>query len=249
MEAYESFAAVYDLFMDNVPYEEWTAFILEKLKEYGITDGILADLGCGTGVMTRLLAAQGYDMIGIDNSISMLEMAKEQGKEGDGILYLCQDMQEFELYGTVKAVISACDSLNYLCEDGELEQVFRLVDNYLDPKGVFVFDFNTRYKYETLLGEATIVENREEGSFIWENYFDEETDINEYDMTFFIRQENDLYQKFEETHFQRAYTLEQVKQALKQAGLEFLQAYDGYTKEPAKEDSERIVVLAREQKK
>ena len=250
MEAYTSFARVYDLFMDNVPYEEWSEYIISLLTEAGIKDGLVADLGCGTGKMTRLLSKAGYDMIGIDNSGEMLEIAREhQYEEDDGILYLLQDMREFELYGTVRAVISICDSMNYLLEEADLLTVFKLVNNYLDPKGLFIFDLNTRYKYEILLGETTISENREEGSFIWDNYFDEEEGINKYDLTLFIREEGDLYRKYEETHFQRVYELETVKRLLKEAGLMFVAAYDAFTKEPVREDSERIYIIAREQEK
>ena len=250
MEAYTSFARVYDLFMDNVPYEEWSEYIISLLTEAGIKDGLVADLGCGTGKMTRLLSKAGYDMIGIDNSGEMLEIAREhQYEEDDGILYLLQDMREFELYGTVRAVISICDSMNYLLEEADLLTVFKLVNNYLDPKGLFIFDLNTRYKYEILLGETTISENREEGSFIWDNYFDEEEGINQYDLTLFIREEGDLYRKYEETHFQRVYELETVKRLLKEAGLMFVAAYDAFTQEPVREDSERIYIIAREQEK
>ena len=250
MDAYTSFAEVYDMFMDNVPYEEWSRYLTELLKEYRIEEGVVCELGCGTGKMTRLLSKAGYDMIGIDNSGEMLEIAREhQYEEDDGILYLLQDMREFELYGTVRAVISICDSMNYLLEEADLLTVFKLVNNYLDPKGLFIFDLNTRYKYEILLGETTISENREEGSFIWDNYFDEEEGINQYDLTLFIREEGDLYRKYEETHFQRVYELETVKRLLKEAGLMFVAAYDAFTKEPVREDSERIYIIAREQEK
>ena len=139
--------------------------------------------------------------------------------------------------------------MNYLLEEADLLTVFKLVNNYLDPKGLFIFDLNTRYKYEILLGETTISENREEGSFIWDNYFDEEEGINQYDLTLFIREEGDLYRKYEETHFQRVYELETVKRLLKEAGLMFVAAYDAFTKEPVREDSERIYIIAREQEK
>ena len=106
-------------------------------------------------------------MIGVDNSEDMLEIASEKReKSGLNILYLLQDMREFELYGTVKAVVSICDSINYILEEDDLREVFSLVNNYLDPKGMFIFDLNTRYKYEQM-GETTIAENREEASFIW----------------------------------------------------------------------------------
>ncbi len=261
MEAYSSFAEVYDMFMDNVPYEEWCGYITDLLREHGIADGLLLDLGCGTGRLTRLLAKAGYDMTGVDYSEEMLEIARsrDEAEAMDGpysgdpgecgapdILYLCQDMRSFELYGTVRAVVSSCDALNYLLEEDGILETFRLVSNYLDPGGLFFFDMNTVYKYRELLGEATICENREEGSFIWENYYDEESGINEYDLTLFIREESGLYRKYEETHYQRGYELTVIKKLLKEAGLTFIAAYDAYTREPARADSERICVLARE---
>lgn len=249
MEAYTGFAEVYDLFMDNVPYEEWSKYLIGLLREFGAEQGIVLELGCGTGKMTRLLAQAGYDMIGIDNSQEMLQVARESTQDPN-ILYLLQDMREFELYGTVRAVVGICDSMNYILEEEELLQVFCLVNNYLDPGGVFIFDLNTPYKYRELLGEAVICENRPQGSFIWENFYEQETQINQYDLTFFVREPGNggdsLYRKYEETHFQRAYSLEQIKQLLGQAGMEFVAAYEVLSRQSPREESERIYVIARE---
>lgn len=249
MEAYTGFARVYDLFMDNVPYAEWSQYLAGLLQEHGIADGLVLDLGCGTGKMTRLLAQAGYDMIGADNSEEMLQAAREADGGAQDILYLLQDMREFELYGTVRAVVSICDSINYILEEEELLQVFRLVNNYLDPGGIFIFDMNTLYKYRELLGETVICENRDEGSFIWENFYEEEGQTNQYDLTFFIREEDMRYRKYEETHVQRGYGTQQVESLLRQAGLEVLAVYDAYTKDPVKEDSGRVCFVAREQGK
>lgn len=247
MDAYTGFAAVYDMFMDNIPYQEWCDYLTSLLKEYGVPDGLLLDLGCGTGSLTELLADRGYDMIGVDVSEDMLQTAIEKREQsGKDILYLMQDMREFELYGTVGAVVSICDSMNYILDREDLVQVFRLVNNYLDPEGVFIFDLNTEYKYREILGTSTIAEDREEGSFIWENDYSEEERLNEYALTLFIREEEDLYRKYQETHYQRAYSLEEVKDAIREAGMEFAAAYDAFTREPVREDSERIYVIARE---
>ena len=247
MEAYTGFAAVYDIFMDNVPYEEWSSYLHGLLLEHGIEEGIVLDLGCGTGAMTERLAAFGYDMIGVDLSEDMLAIASEQNEEG--ILYLCQDMCELELYGTAKAMVSVCDSINYLLEEDEIIWTLQSVNRYLEPGGIFIFDFNTVYKYETVLGDTTICENREEGSFIWENYYDKEEQINEYDLTLFIREEEQLYRKFEETHYQRGYSLEQMHTLVEEAGMEFLAAYDAETKKSPTADSERIYIIAGEKGK
>ena len=251
MEAYTSFASVYDTFMDNVPYGEWGTYIHSLLCRYGVKDGLVLDLGCGTGTMTEILAGYGYDMIGVDNSGDMLELAMEKRlASGHDILYLLQDMREFELYGTVRAVVSVCDSVNYITEPEELAEVFRLVNNYLDPGGLFLFDFNTEYKYREVMGDCTIAEDRGDCSFIWDNCYYEEEKINEYDLTLFIREGSDdngaLYRKYRETHFQRGYTLEEIRELLSSAGLVFQAAYDMDTGEAAWGKSERICVIARE---
>ncbi len=247
MEAYTDFAGVYDIFMDETPYDKWRDIVKAVLEKYGIQKDLVLDLGCGTGTMTELLAEVGYDMIGIDNAQEMLNHAiTKRDESGHDILYLCQDMREFELYGTVKAVISLCDSINYILEPGELKDVFALVNNYLDPEGIFFFDFNTDYKYREIIGDAVIAENREECSFIWENYFYEDECINEYDVTVFVKEEDSRYRKFTETHYQRGYTLEEIKKLLEAAGMSFVEAMDADTKEAVTERSERIYVTARE---
>lgn len=252
MDAYSGFAALYDMFMDNIPYEEWGQYLVGLLKEYQVDQGIIAELGCGTGKITELLAMEGYDMIGIDNSEEMLQIAREKllaYEENDkrkNILYLLQDMREMELYGTVHAVVSICDSLNYITEEEDLLQVFRLVNNYLEPQGLFIFDLNTEYKYSEVMGDRNICENRENASFIWENYYYPVEKINEYDLTIYAEADNGLYERMEETHFQKAYSLDQIQSLLEKAGMEYVTAYDAFSKEAPREDSERIYVIARE---
>ena len=245
MEAYTGFSEVYDIFMDNVPYEEWASYIIEILKGYEIEDGIVCELGCGTGKMAKILSDRGYDMIGIDSSADMLDIALESRSNDGRILYLNQDMKEMELYGTVRAVISVCDSMNYLLSEDELLTTFKLVNNYLDPKGIFIFDMNTRYKYEELLADNVFAENREETSFIWENYYDEEERVNEYDLTLFVK-EGELYRKYEEVHYQKAYDTDAVISLIEKSGLKLIAVYDAYTKDEVRYDSERVIYIAQE---
>lgn len=246
MDSYEELASCYDLFMDETPYEEWMQYVLDKFNKYDVPKELILDLGCGTGTFTQMLAEKGYDMIGVDVSQEMLQIAQEKkAQNGYDILYLLQDMREFELYGTVRAVVSICDSINYLLSNEDVIQTFKLVNNYLDPKGIFVFDFNTVYKYAEVIGDTTIAENRDDVSFIWENFFDEESNINEYDLTIFSK-EGGLYRKSVETHLQRGYTLEEIKGFLDEAGLILLETQDADTGLEANENSERIHVVAME---
>lgn len=263
MEAYQDFSYVYDEFMDETPYGEWCERIDTLIKKYGVSEptrgakekldserNLVVDLGCGTGTLTELLYEKGYDMIGVDNSESMLSVAMDKrAKSESEILYLLQDMRELELYSTVGTVVSVCDSVNYILEEEELEQVFSLVNNYLYPGGIFIFDFNTDYKYREVIGDTTIAENREDCSFIWENYYDEETAVNQYDVTVFVQEEEELFRRFTETHYQRGYRADEILALLEKSGLSLMQISDADTDGPVNAQSERILVVAREQGK
>ena len=247
MDAYKDFAMVYDTFMDNAPYDKWLQFLIEKFNKYKVPKELVLDLGCGTGTLTQMLSKKGYDMIGVDNSDEMLSIAIQKGmNDTQNILYLLQDMREFELYGTVRAVISICDSINYLLEEEDIVKTFSLVNNYLDPGGIFIFDFNTVYKYESVIGDATIAENRDTCSFIWENYYHTKEHINEYDLTIFVKEENERYRRFDETHYQHGYTVSEMEEFLHKSGLVLLETLDSDTYGPVSESSERVYMIARE---
>ena len=291
--SYENLASVYDVFMDNVDYDGWCRCLVKQLHGAGIRDGLVCELGCGTGDMTERLARAGYDMIGVDVSPEMLGIAQKKellrrhpelrdedtaavsadAENIPDILYLQQDMRSFELYGTVRAVVSVCDSMNYMTEEEDLLQVFRLVNNYLDPGGLFLFDVNTPACYEAI-GDQTIAENRPEGSFIWENTYDPDTQYNEYALTLFLpvsapgqepvsaentdssrnysaaaESRDNLYVKREEYHVQRGYTPEKVRHLLEEAGLEVLSVTEAYTGKPVGNNTERVLFTAREVQK
>ena len=263
MDSYQDFAYVYDEFMDETPYEMWCKRIQSLIEKYGVSKpvrnsgdilesekNLVVDLGCGTGTLTEMLYEQGYDMVGVDNSDSMLSVAMEKKRSsGSEILYLLQDMRELELYSTVGTVVSVCDSINYILEEDELLEVFKLVNNYLYPGGIFVFDFNTDYKYGHVIGDTTIAENRDDCSFIWENYYDEESAINEYEVTIFVKEEDDLFRKFTETHFQKGYTAKKIAKLIERAGMELVVMKDADTDGDITDESERIYVVAKEVKK
>ena len=218
---YEDFSEVYDLLMGDIPYEAWCVKITGLLRSYGVDSGLVLELGCGTGTMTELMADAGYDMIGVDASEQMLQKALEKrDASGHDILYLLQDMRDFELYGTVGAVISVCDSMNYMLTTEDLTTVFRLVNNYLDPGGIFIFDMKTPYCYENVLADRTVAEAFQDAAYIWDNYYDEETRLNEYEVTVFTEDEDGRYTRFSELHRQHAFTLEEVLTAAREAGME-----------------------------
>lgn len=247
MEIYNDFAAVYDTFMEDTPYEKWINFIDKTIKKEGITPKIICDLGCGTGKMCELFAEKGIDVIGIDGSEEMLMIARENAMEkGMDILYLLQDMSEFELFGTVDIICSTCDSLNYLTDEKKVLSTFKWVNNYLEKGGLFIFDMNTPYKYKNVLGDRVFAHQTEDAAYIWENYYDEETNINEFGVTFFIEDEDGRYFRTEEVHHQKVYDIEKVKKLLEEAGMELIGVYDDYTDKPYGDTTERMTFVARE---
>ena len=250
MEAYEGFASVYDTFMEETDYAMWVNYLHQIWEKQKFHPNMISDLGCGTGNVIQILAKQGYDVIGIDMSEDMLAEAKKKAQsENLDILYLLQDMREFELYGTVNCIISLYDSLNYILEEQELLQVFRLVNNYLHPKGLFIFDMNTEYKFKEILAQNSFGETKQNSAYIWENYYDEEQKINEFYMNFFIKQKDGSYERKEEYHYERAYDIVTVKKLLEQSGLELCGVYDAYTFQPPKSDSQRVYFVAKEVQK
>ena len=274
-ESYRSFASVYDEFMDGTDYRLTADRITEMISRYGLSkpshlrtgaseakDVLLAaeknlvvDLGCGTGKFTEILADRGYDVMGIDLSQEMLGIALERrDKRGHRTLYLCQDMREFELYGTAGTFVSVGDSVNYLLTDEDMDKLFRRVNTFLFPGGIFVFDFKTLHLYRDVIGDSTIAEDRDDCSFIWENWFDEETNINEYDLTLFIRDEagekdDNLFRKYREIHRQRGYTLDEMKKFASVAGLIWVTEMDSDTMGPVTAGTERILCVVREKGK
>lgn len=244
---YEGFANVYEHMMNNIPYEQWFEALQKYLGSHGITKGRICELGCGTGIMTEKFAAAGFSMIGVDQSVDMLALAKQKQEEsGSEILYLNQNMEEMELDGTVDAIISVCDSVNYLLQDDSMKALFARVKEYLNPGGYFIFDLKTVYCYRNLIGNQTWVEQDEEVSYIWENYFYEDQDINEYMLTIFRKQpDSELYERIEEAHYQRAYGIDHLRAMLEENGLTMVECFDEDMKNQPNENSERIYVVAK----
>ena len=245
---YEAFSFYYDQLTENVEYPQLADYFHKLIQKYRQSEGVvLLDLACGTGSLSEEFAKLGYDVLGVDYSYGMLNQAMQKKLEHNlPIQYICQDMRELDLYGTVDITVCALDSLNHLDSFSDVQTVFQQVFNVTESGGVFLFDMNTVYKYQTMIGNTTIAENRDEGSFIWENSYDEETGINTYELALFIPREDGLYEKDEEVHYQRAYSLEKIKELIGKAGMELLAVYDAYTLEPPKEDSGRLTFVVRE---
>lgn len=166
--SYSVIAPLYDR-INGGEYPIYASFLQEAFRRYArIPVREVLDLGCGTGRIAALLADAGYDLVALDNSPEMLNIAREHNA-GKNTLLLCQDMRSFELYGTVQAVYSSFDCLNYLRSAEDLRKVFSLVHLYLEPGGVFVFDVNTLYRLESVFGENVFSYEFGDGLLLWRN--------------------------------------------------------------------------------
>ena len=242
---YGDFASVYDKLQD-ADYLRFVDYYEKFFQTFDLRPELVLDLACGTGNITIPMAERGYDMIGIDLSPEMLNVAQAKASaKGLDILFLMQDMTEFELYGTVDAIVCALDGINYLTEDGQLEAVFRLAENYLNPGGVMIFDLNTEYKLKNILGGHTFV-NEEKGIYyVWQNEYEEETAICRFVLDFFEEQEDGSYLRFGEYQEERAYSADEIRTAAEQANLEFLGNYGAFSQTPPAQQEERIFFVLR----
>ncbi len=241
MDAYSKFAQVYDELMEDVPYEEIADIVDSKIKKYGVKNNIVLDLACGTGTLTKKLSQKGYEMIGADSSPEMLQQAQEKNPD---VLFLNQPMEDFELYGTVGAIVCTLDSVNYLLDDESLFEMFRLCNNYLEPDGLLIFDVNTEYKFKNTLADNIFTFDSEKIFYTWENNYVEEEKLCDFYLTFFVKEE-DCYFRFDEVHTERAYSDEEILKALKTNGFSVVEKLDDFTDEKAKDSSERVMYVCK----
>lgn len=250
MNSYTEFARVYDKFMDNIPYVEWAEYVCQLLDDNHIKQNenhTILDAGCGTGTLTQLLSVNGYHMIGIDNSQDMLTIASEKMYEMNtkDITYSMQDMRDFALPKKVSAVVSICDSVNYLESIDDLKKFFICVKESLTEDGILIFDLKTQYFFSQMLGDDTFAENRDDSAYIWDNYYYEDQNINEYQLHIFIKNKNGSFDRYEETHVQKGYSLQEVKDTLKEAGARTIEVFDAFSNEGPTQESERLYFVVK----
>lgn len=256
-DGYRALARVYDRLNAEIDYEGWADFVEScfacYLKE---KPTLLLDLACGTGSMTLSLAARGYDMIGVDGSMDMLSVAYERAAELEvpSPLFLLQDMRAFELYGTVGAVTCCLDSINYLLSEEDVKSCFACVHNYLDPDGLFLFDVNSPYKFKHVYGDnAYVLEDEwvdedgvERAAYCgWQNHFDEQTGICEFDLSVFEQNADGSYDRADEQQKERCYDEATLRTLLERTGFELLGIFSGYDREIVTDESERWYFVAR----
>ncbi len=252
MSIYSLLAPFYDAMNSEVNYEAWSRYYDKTIRRYEVSrTSLVLDLGCGTGGMTIPLASLGYDMTGVDLSPEMLTVARSRAEEAGfskEILFLLQSMTSFELYGTVEAIVCGLDGINHLLSTEDVEKTFRLVHNYLSPDGLFLFDVNTPYKFETVYGDrAYLFENA--GVFCaWQNYYRKSKRLCDFQITLFEEQPNGCYMRHEALEQERAYAHRTLLQLLEKTGFEVIATESDMDGSPVTPTSERIYYTARAKK-
>jgi len=242
---YNGFAYFYDLLTQDIDYKKWADYIEKIFKKFKVKPSLIADLGCGTGSFCIEMAERGYDMIGIDISGDMLSIARDKAeKHNKEILFLNQSIDSFELYGTVDAFVCLLDSINYITYKNELKRAFRLVNNYLNPGGMFIFDINSKYKFENILANNVYYQVSDDVTYIWQNNYDKKSNICCFDLTFFVRQ-GEMYRRFDEIHYERAYDEKELTGMIAGSGLKLCAVYDEMRFVKPSWNSERIFYICK----
>lgn len=242
---YSIFAQFYDTLTQNIDYKQCAQYYDSILKEYGVKkNDIVLDLACGTGSLSEELDSLGYDVIAVDNSPEMLNIAmNKKFKSGKNIQYICQDMRNLDLYGNADAIICSLDSLNHLNNLDDVKKVFERVHLFCNPDGIFIFDINTEFKHKVILGNHTFIYDTEDVYCVWQN-----TCINSrvlIELDFFVPNDEGHYNRYEESFYENAYSLELIESALRETGFEILLIRDGENNTPVSDTTQRAVYCAR----
>ena len=247
MASYGDFAYYYDMLTENVDYDKRCEYICDLLAENGISEGILLDLACGTGTMSLLLAEKGYDVVGVDGSEEMLTQAQEKKMEsGADVIFLCQRMEELDLFGTINAAVSTLDSINHVTNEDTVKEIFRRVSLFMEDKGIFIFDVNTPYKHREVLGDNTYIYDLDEVYCVWQNSTDENL-VTTISLDLFEKDEEDeeTYYRYSEEFAEKAYNLEDIRLWLENCKFEVVSVYEEMTKDEVRADTQRAVFVAR----
>ena len=242
MDSYRFLSSYYDRFTDDVGYAHWADYFEAVFDRCGFRPELVLDLACGTGSLSGELARRGYEMIGVDASTEMLMQAMNNTMDCDPRpVFLHQRMEELDLYGTVQAVLCCLDSVNYVTDPDVLREALRRAALFLEPDGVFVFDVNTKKKFEAMNGQCYVRED-EDVFCVWQAAVEDSLCAYQFDI---FAREGDKWTRAQETHEERIYTVEQLTDMLEKAGFSEIKTYGDQSFAPVRGGEDRIYFTAR----
>ncbi|NMA86422.1 MAG: class I SAM-dependent methyltransferase [Tissierellia bacterium] len=241
---YNEFAYIYDELMQDVDYEDWYLYIENLFRKFNKKPHNILEMACGTGNLSYYLAKSGYNLTCFDLSNDMLSMAYNKLGNFKNVKILNQNMIDFNINKEFDAIISICDSINYILDEKDLLQTFNNVRRHLSKDGIFIFDINSHYKLKYIIGNNTFIEEGEDVYYIWQNFFQDKENIAEFYITFFTKDVDGKYIRFEEEHMERAYYIEEILQLLKTSNFNEIHLYGDLSFEKPQEKSERITIIA-----
>lgn len=245
MKGYSSFAFFYDELTENVDHAGWAAYLLSLFEQYGKKPQTLLDLACGTGSLAVALLDNGVDVIGVDGSEDMLAEAMGKGAPyGERLMLLCQDMRELDLFGTVDGAVCMLDSLNHLTTTADVGEVFRRLGLFIEKDGLLIFDVNTPYKHQEVLGDNAFVYERDDFLCAWQNSYAARTKEVTVQLDFFV-DNGESYDRYTEVFKERAYTEKTLRRLLDEAGFEVLAVYEERTTLPPTAQTQRMVFVTK----
>ena len=245
MAAYEAFARVYDRLMDDIDYDGWAQYYLDLIARAGIRPGTLCDCACGTGSLSVRFAARNLRVTGVDLSGTMLAAAQDKARAwGVQAMFVRQDMCRLALPRPVDALVCGCDGVNYLITDDQLLAFFESAYKALKPAGALAFDVSSAYKLETQIANGFFGEDRDDVTYLWNNRLDAQRRIVVMELAFFVRRRDGLYERFDETHVQKAHDPEHLKALMEACGFKVQGIYGDRTFEAPGATEARLHFLA-----
>ncbi len=246
MSDYGVFAAYYDRLTQNVNYKERAEYFRTLLSDFGVRDGSLLDLACGTGSLLYEFAGMGFDTVGVDSSADMLTMARSKPEFFEyAPLLLCQEMQNLDLYGTIDCCVCALDSINHLTDEKDVRKTFERVHLFLNPGGIFIFDVNTEYKHKYVLADNAYIYDLGNLFCAWQNSYDDTSKTVEMNLDFFEKRGTNSYSRETQLICEKAYPLDDLKKMLECVGFKLLALYDDLSFDTIHESSQRAIFVAK----
>ncbi len=242
-EMYDALASIYDELNNDIDYESWADALTSAMVRYAKRPvKTVADIGCGTGSMTIPLAMRGYDMIGVDLSTEMLSAAYQRAyNRGEplAIQFLQQDMRDLAFIAPVDAIVCTLDGVNHLPGTTALGECFASVAAWLADGGVFLFDLNSRYKFEHIYGDEVYTLETDNAFCVWQNAYDPKGKHCDFYITLFEQTEDGTYLRSDSAEREYFFSIKTIRNSLEKAGLKLVSVVGGLDGHEVNEHDER----------